>query len=1301
MRKIIAAFMLALLTTSAFFITGMTHDDASGMEPTPGYHDAFLQVNLTLENGTAAVGHALFINGYNPFYPYYSQYIYTDLAGIATTYIPATMWGACRVFAANDSGHYVISEDLYVEPAGVHYLDMQLAEPPAESNTVSGTIRNSTDDSPLEGITVFFSSQDELMNGMFKEETTGSGGSFSFTFPDLLSAFQIIATGPDQYQGQATFTFRPDEDTYTADIWLRPSTPSAGQFSLRFKDAVTGDGLTGDLDVYGYSSDLEHGSVYLSFLTPNGTGWYDLSLGSGEYIADMDVNMGENASIRHHRYFFINSTGGSLDIPVTKPDYIPLTINVMDGSGPIYDASVNYNTYIENGGTQYHGYGYTDAAGRITMNVLSDRPTEFDVYGSGYISRTVTYDPDTQMDSIDILLVLEDDTPYPIAEVEIVPTDIVTGYNLVGEITLITEMGGSYTYSTNETGVFEGEVYAGFYPRVEAVTTMGVGHISNITFVEGTNARTVIPVTRSEQGDPEPPIYSVRIVDEEGAPVRYQAFSVQTENPFTYSAITTDGAGTISFRAGPGSVYISNYIYSNIPSEWSMAWTMLTIDGSGGSLSDITAYRTTPLEEVSGFVRDRDTLEVLPGANINAASFHLLSEEEYPTQNDPMLFQMSHGSSDSGFYRIWGKDDVLIFAEYDGYFPVTEKLEIGSTRGTDHDILLEAVPERDIFVNGTIVDENGDPLQATIDARDDRFPSLEIGSYMTGADGKFSLMLYEGNFTLNFYNDTLYSTLSLEVIEDIDDLILELIPKSYLTVEVQDWSGTPIENLTVEVRKLVGSEYIPNTSARTDGDGFVEFVLGSGTYEFAIGAQMGYAGYVSEAIVLTGWNEESFTVKLDNATFGAISGRVAGDGGPYPGGIPFALIGLYLGNATIANATCDGTGDYRIEEVPFGTYIVIADPPLDLTYEQGARSGYIYLNGTVTIGLGENVFNAVLQYRRMASQEYLNITGMSPTGTGISLDAPIVIDFSFDLDAGTVFGSMITVDPAPGDLAFELSNDGRTLVATHDLFAVNTTYTVTVLPLLKSADGYPMWEISPVVWNFTTGDEVVSWALYSAVVSGVATNKTVTVTAIGKTNLTVFLVVGGIGSFRMDEIAPGSYAVTVPGSQLSYNTSYDYHFSNVTGGPDLAPTLAGTFKTGKELIDDSWSITSATVKVGKDKDWNVIVLGKPNQDVFIVIDGVGSFKLTEVSSGRYETTIPGSQFEWGKDYSYHFSPTSGGPAPVGFGSFSGSVKIGSEPKGETNWSAIGGISCFVILLMVVLIAVIIFFALRRKRGTEE
>ncbi|MEA3558146.1 MAG: Ig-like domain-containing protein, partial [Candidatus Thermoplasmatota archaeon] len=146
----------------------------------------------------------------------------------------------------------------------------------------------------------------------------------------------------------------------------------------------------------------------------------------------------------------------------------------------------------------------------------------------------------------------------------------------------------------------------------------------------------------------------------------------------------------------------------------------------------------------------------------------------------------------------------------------------------------------------------------------------------------------------------------------------------------------------------------------------------------------------------------------------------------------------------------------------------------------------------------------------------------------------------------------------------------------------------------------------------------------------------------------------------------------------------------------------------REIPDEEWNIDDSEVSIDPETgNWTVTVSGEEGQDVYIVIDGVGSFKLEETSPGEYSVEIPGSDFEEGVDYSYHFSDTEGGEDRTG-GEHTGSVTQptpaddddmdddddSDKDEGFPIWIVILGI------IIAVLIAVIAFLIISNRSRSD-
>jgi hypothetical protein len=64
--------------------------------------------------------------------------------------------------------------------------------------------------------------------------------------------------------------------------------------------------------------------------------------------------------------------------------------------------------------------------------------------------------------------------------------------------------------------------------------------------------------------------------------------------------------------------------------------------------------------------------------------------------------------------------------------------------------------------------------------------------------------------------------------------------------------------------------------------------------------------------------------------------------------------------------------------------------------------------------------------------------------------------------------------------------------------------------------------------------------------------------------MTIYIVIDGIGSFLLSGGFEGEYSLTIASSNFESETEYSYHFSNQSGGSDLAPGYGGTVLTSEE-----------------------------------------------------------------------------------------------------------------------------------------
>ncbi len=206
--------------------------------------------------------------------------------------------------------------------------------------------------------------------------------------------------------------------------------------------------------------------------------------------------------------------------------------------------------------------------------------------------------------------------------------------------------------------------------------------------------------------------------------------------------------------------------------------------------------------------------------------------------------------------------------------------------------------------------------------------------------------------------------------------------------------------------------------------------------------------------------------------------------------------------------------------------------------------------------------------------------------------------FSFNFTTGSdsgswrITGAFVDVDPErnwnvtvmgprdqdvyaviPGIGSFQLTEVYRSEISSEYfveiegvLFEWNTTYAYH----FSSSEGGRDMAVEFSGWVRTIEGPIrvpEEWELTSADVE-ILDNGDLSLTVEGNRNLTVYLVVDGVGSFLIGETSPGIYSTTIPRSAFEEGTSYEYHFSNSEGGENLAPELHGSFKTNKREEDD-------------------------------------------------------------------------------------------------------------------------------------
>jgi hypothetical protein len=242
-------------------------------------------------------------------------------------------------------------------------------------------------------------------------------------------------------------------------------------------------------------------------------------------------------------------------------------------------------------------------------------------------------------------------------------------------------------------------------------------------------------------------------------------------------------------------------------------------------------------------------------------------------------------------------------------------------------------------------------------------------------------------------------------------------------------------------------------------------------------------------------------------------------------------------------------------------------------------------------------------------------------------------------------------------------------------------------------------------WNFTTGEEMDPWMIEEATVEIIGYDLIVEVSA--PVNQTIYMMISGVDLFLVPEETDGYYKLLISISGTSgfeYDTLYDYYFTDRHNGDIKAPQFAGSFRTPEDPNPGpEWEIESASVRIDPKGNWRVEVEGPEGMDVYIVIDGVGSFKLTEGPPGEYEALIISDNFEEQEVYIYHFSDEEGGAdlAPGFSDSLVQPPRIVDDVETEyvpSIWSICFASCCGIVFLVLVIVIIVVVIKKKGERG---
>jgi hypothetical protein len=1157
-------------------------------------YPAQVHFNVTYPNGTPAADVTVYILSH------YSSSGFgdtgrTNASGQVMMTVDSNNWGPSMVLLYDGGQDHFLRLDMNIWPKDRTYLDLMLPEHLPYVNVIKGTVRKLDTGEPAPGVGLHLSGRDSMDRPVDEVVIADGSGRYTFLAPNSTSGYGLTVTDPLPGYDQAAifFNVNPSLAENVYDLYIRPEMVSTVPLSYRVVDATTSVVMDGDTSyVRGSPIGRDLSGVYRGMTEDPVTQTFSGDLMEGCYevgwTSEKDGRWNITYSIQ--TYVLLNETPLDMDIPIEVPTELrPVTLRTWKGTGgPLGYTLVDYSYSVYEGsqrtGVRLDGQATPD--GWLFFGVPPDRDIQVRAWYWGYEEETFVIPAGPASSPVDLnitfeeggsimnpqgdfsILVRDEITHVPI------PNAYVSGYTWDDE--------GSY-YSIGEytsgNGYANGSADAMKYPEVFIYHALGTAVLKNVTIVVGERTDLVVDLERRTFPDPYYK-YTLDLRDPQGQPVPTTLMELNSYDMGYYFTATSDSTGTLTFYAQPSTYSMrlkgDDYFWYMSP-HWNGEGEF-DLEPGGGHLGTITLYPTRPLQIIEGHVLDASTMEPLRFRRVSTESIAPIEAPSrqigpfYPWM-DPVFNRPETGahllwyetfSDRTGFYRTYGRDTVELTLWEEGYFPYYEVMDIDSA--TSKDILLDPIPEATTTLEGTLVDEDGDPVEGVVLLfEDDHQAEIFLDNY-TGEDGKFAFDLHPAEYRVLFGNMTLHGETTVVVNESgLTGLILELIPRSYLNGTVKDAEGVPVSGINISVLSPGTGEGTVIDSMLSNSTGGFSFLLGKGSYRLEFAGNDTYQRAESAEILLTGWIDVSYDLVLFERTSGTIMGHVRGNGGPLVGGMEGATVWLNDASGTpILFVETGPLGVFEFEDVPKGSgYLMNATPPVEEMGEVGVATGYLP-SSPVTVDVTGAIATVEigLEYYRLPAPGYFNITLYGPKGTGVLLDEPIRISFSEPIGKDD-FPPFFEISPVIAGLEFNWDAEGRSLMIAHAPFAVNTTYHAKVAGTIVSSAGNWLWGGEDLTWNFTTGMEAGAWSLDTATVH-VTSNRTVYVNATGGEGQTVYVIIGTLGSFELEETSTGVYKVVIAGTILAWDKEYSYRFSDTPQGSDMAPGLSGTFKTPKE-----------------------------------------------------------------------------------------------------------------------------------------
>jgi hypothetical protein len=1315
--RTVSSFAMLAIVLSSLSILGAEGIEGSGRVLFSDYHNGTLNLNVTYRNGTPGNDLIGYWHSANTMY-YFGNYL--NSTGQTSIDIKWELLGPGEIWIENYNSTRIYSESHVIFPDQVLHRDIVVDPYPGNPIEVTGILRNRSSSLPVAGASVRITGYDRFDNYISIFNTTGFDGKYSIMVPPNMPYDLSVAidSAPGYVKYSKNIFLKEGTMTYKVDFDLLPKYYPDGLSRIRYINTSSSEPITSGT-FYEFINPVQNGHRpdYISKI-PDSNGWVEVDSRKGESQYQVETTLPDfpGTYVTISNYQVLNGTPSDMEFDVTPPTSLEYNITVRNSSGVVPGAWISWTADIYKEDARWYFSDFVSTGPGGWVNLALPAGTIVDLQASATGHQYTYFEINTNpLRAIDMEVVIEEYAPSPVlprGTVRIEVVDDLSGLPIKdAEIYGWVQVNDSFhseSREANGTGVFEGDIIAGSYSYIEGKCSYGKGRVEDVLIKNGTNNPIQIRIDRVEiESPPKTGSFYVTFKEPSGDPVSgLQVWlNVRIGERYRNGYYRTDSSGRLNFNANLNSSV--SFSITRSPSDkynnpWAMERKTLTTPLASGNMGDIVLHPRGDPEEIYGFTRNSVTGEAIGHVQVYSYATHPTSSSRIMVgpglPEGISLFEHETGSMMNGLYRTWGMDHVTIHAYRAGYYPTEEELDLTTRASNTHDILLDPLPSVEYTVEGTVVDSEGAGIEAYLEIMDNEHPLLMAYSISTDSQGAFSVPLFPGNYTFRVLNGTLMTETVVEVRSDINDLVLVLEPTTTISGIVMNSTGHPAEGIELIIEKNLTGTFEEVGRTTTNSTGSYSFPVNAGEYRIRIDRSEISDPYSGPGLTTNGFIPINHDITLPGRTVADLHGNVTGSGGPFRSGIPGANVTILKDGEYFDSTTSTLAGGYSFMDVPHGVYRLRVIPPVGSEPVEGLRSGYLdNTTGNITLEGASKEVDVELIYQVFSPPDFVNVTYNSPTGEGVYLDTPIMLEFSQVMNT-TSFENGFIISPVVANLTFTWDETISIVMIGHDPFIPDTNYTIRILPTVLSYEGFPMF--SEFNWTFLTGNVTDPWDIFTADVNvDEGKNLTVNVTAPPGLEIRMFLL--NVDYILLTETSPGNYSASVAGESLDWDTEYDYFFTDRDGGLDRAPEYSGTFTTPEEpYVPPVWSITTASVLLKKSGTWDVNVEAPEGQSIFIVIDGIGSYPVQEDAPGYYRVLIPYEEFEWEEEYDYHFSDSSGGSDMAT--SFSGTIKMPAEPSsGSSSDDPPFYLCCIGILIVLVLIIAVVLIMVMRKRSSSD